>query len=171
MNTMRMLVSHKNSFTNSYRKFSSLFGQGSMDISDGFLEQRTKVTGYGDQAFGINDVIVRNSVILLPKQYFIWNVYQFSDINIASLQVFALLVPTVEVLLIGCGEKLPKRLPLEITNYFKSKGIYVEATNTASATATFNILNSEDRNVAAALLTMKPVVNDAFKMEHYFPTK
>lgn len=72
-----------------------------VDILDGALDKRTQVTGYGDHAFAINDVLVRQSVILLPKQYFLWNVREFSEMNIPSLQVFSLIVPTIEVLLIG----------------------------------------------------------------------
>lgn len=82
----------------SQRPFS--FTKG-VDVLEGALEKRTQVTGYGDQAFSINNVLVRSSVILLPNQFFLWNVREFSEIDVASLQVFALLVPTIEVLLIG----------------------------------------------------------------------
>lgn len=51
---------------------------------------------------------------------------------------------------------MTQRISPEIVQYFKSRGIYVEATASNSAASTFNILNAEERNVAAALLTMKP---------------
>lgn len=141
---------------------------------EGVLDKRTKVDGYGDHAFSINGVIVRSSVILLPKQYFLWNVNRFEDIHVACLRVFPLLVPTVEVLLIGCGQGMSKRISPDIVNFFKQKGIYVEAISSASAASTFNVLNGEDRNVAAALLTMLPRDEKALgeaNMNELFPDR
>ena len=40
--------------------------------------------------------------------------------------------------------------------FFKQHGIIVEILTTVNAASTFNVLNSEGRNVAAALLTLKP---------------
>jgi NADH dehydrogenase [ubiquinone] 1 alpha subcomplex assembly factor 3 len=51
---------------------------------------------------------------------------------------------------------MPGPLPKEIYDYFRSRGIVIEATSTANAASTFNILNAEGRNVAAALLTAEP---------------
>lgn len=138
-----------------YARYASTLGKG-FDITNEMSVERTRVTGYGDYAFSVNDVLIRNSVILLPSSYFLWNARQFSDITVHSLAVFPLLVPTIEVLLLGCGESLPHRISPEIIQYFKSKGIYVEATNSGSAASTFNVLNGEDRVVAAAILTLKP---------------
>ena len=65
---------------------------------------------------------------------------------------------------------MPQRISPEIVQYFKSKGIYVEATTSNSAASTFNILNAEERNVAAALLTMKPrPIDNAEVFQKYFP--
>jgi len=59
-------------------------------------------------------------------------------------------------LFIGCGEVLDQQFPAEIVKHFREKGIVIEASNSVSAASTFNILNGEGRNVAAALLTKKP---------------
>ena len=119
-------------------------------------ETRVIVRGYGDHAFQINDVLVQQSVILLPKSFYLWNAKTFSDITIESLALFQVLYPTLEVLFVGCGEHLPGLLPAEVTSYFKSKGIVIEQSNSANAAASFNFLNAEGRNVAAALLTLQP---------------
>lgn len=73
-------------------------------------------------------------------------------------------------LFVGCGETVTHRMSPDIIQYFKSRGIYVEATTSNSAASTFNILNAEERNVAAALLTMKPRPPDERDViQEYFP--
>jgi uncharacterized protein len=120
--------------------------------------EKPSIIAYGDQAFQVNNALVRQSVILLPNSFLLWNARTFEDITIKSLSVFTTLYPTLEVLFIGCGESLPKPLPVEITKHFRSRGIVVEASSTMSAAATFNLLSAEGRNVAAALLTLQPTV-------------
>jgi len=127
------------------------------DVTTGGKGQRTTVRAYGDTSFQINEALVNQSVILLPHSFLLWNAKTYQDITLDSLAVFASIHPTLEVLFIGCGENLPGRLAPEITNFFKSKGIIVEAQSSANAATTFNVLNSEGRNVACALLTVLPV--------------
>lgn len=114
------------------------------------------VVKYGDHAFQINNVLVRQSVILLPNSFLLWNARSFQDITVKSLALFPLLYPTLEVLFIGCGERIPSPIPAEITTYFRKRGIVVEATSTMNAASTYNLLSAEGRNVAAALLTLQP---------------
>lgn len=113
---------------------------------------RTQIQAFGDQCFLINDTMIRQSVICTPQSFLLWNVNSFDDITIDSLIMFSLLHPTIEVLFIGCGDVIPKKISSGITNHFKAKGIIIEATTTSNAASTFNILVSEGRNVCAALL-------------------
>ena len=64
--------------------------------------------------------------------------------------------PTIETLFIGCGDKFDRPFPESISKYFREKGIAIEPSDSVSAAGTFNILNGEGRNVAAALLTKFP---------------
>ena len=134
-------------------------GGGFNDILDAKVKlgSQTKPTlvAYGDHAFQINDILVRQSVILLPNSFLLWNAKTVEDITIDNLTVFTTLYPTLEVLFIGCGEAM-KPISPEITKYFRKKGIVVEASSTTNAASTFNMLSSEGRNVAAALLTLLP---------------
>ena len=109
--------------------------------------------GFGPHTFQVNESEVHGSVILLPKTYFMWNARKFEDITLESLAIFPLIHPRLEILFVGCGERMPGLLPKEITQYFKKKGIIVEASDSANAAATYNVLNGEGRNVAAALLS------------------
>jgi len=121
-----------------------------------------QVRGLGDSSFMINDVYVRQSVLLLPKSFFLWNAKKFEDVTVDSLTLFSMLYPTVEVLFIGCGDVQPGPGSADIVKHFKKKGIVVEFSDTANAASTFNVLVGEGRNVGAALLTNKPINDDIY---------
>lgn len=149
--------------SNVHRYFSTGLRKGLDDIlATNGAQQNPKpyIISYGDHAFQVNNVLVRQSVIMLPNSFLLWNARSFEDITIKSLALFPLLYPTLEVLFIGCGENLPSPLSAEITTYFRKRGIVVEATSTMNAASTFNLLSAEGRNVAAALLTLQPRVGD-----------
>ena len=124
-------------------------GQGS--------ENRTFVRGFGDHCFQVNEVLVRDSVLLLPQSFYIWKAKTFEDINMDSLSIFPLLFPTIELVIIGCGLRVPNRLSPELVQSFRSKGIVVELMTSTSALTTFNVLNGEGRNVGAAILPLHGV--------------
>jgi len=48
------------------------------------------------------------------------------DITLDSLHLFPFLFPAVEVVFVGCGEKMPRLLPPEVYKTFRSRGIVVE---------------------------------------------
>mmetsp|Transcript_20078 Transcript_20078/g.33597 ORF Transcript_20078/g.33597 Transcript_20078/m.33597 type:complete len:218 (-) Transcript_20078:136-789(-) len=122
--------------------------------------KKTAIIAYGDRSFQIDDKLVRQSVILLPENFLLWNARTVEDITIESLKMLELVYPTLEVLFIGVGERLHRPLDASVTEYFRTKGIVVEATSTMNAASTFNLLNGEGRNVAAALLTLHPIPSE-----------
>ncbi|RYH07453.1 hypothetical protein EON65_41750 [archaeon] len=119
-------------------------------------QQRTAIQALGDHSFLINNVLVKQSVLVFPNSFLAWSAKSMADLTVENLEVFTLLYPTVEILFVGCGEKMTQRFPAEIQERFRKSGIVIEATDTKNAAATFNVLNAEGRNVAAALLTIKP---------------
>ena len=75
-----------------------ILGSGN-DIDGG--PRRTSVNSLGDKSFMINDVLIRQSVILLPTSYLLWNVRTFDEITIESLSLFPLIYPKLEAIFIG----------------------------------------------------------------------
>ena len=67
-----------------------------------------------------------------------------------------MLSPPVDLLLIGSGKRIRHDLDSGIRDFLKYRGIQVEVLDTANCCATFNILNAEDRIVAAAMVTCEP---------------
>ena len=113
---------------------------------------RLQVRGYGNDCFQLNETLCHGSVLLFPTTFLMWKVKSIEDITIESLSVFQFVYPRIEVLFLGMGHKMPGPLDPAITKHFKSHGIIVEASDSANAAATYNVMNGEGRNVAAALL-------------------
>ena len=84
----------------------------------------------------------------------LWSVTTHEDISIESLQGIVKAEPPVEILLIGCGPKFllpPKVLREEL----RAAGIGLEWMDTGAACRTFNVLLTEERQVAAALIPVE----------------
>jgi len=116
----------------------------------------TQVMGFGKNTFRVNNLILNHSIICLPSNVLVWNnVISFDDLNnIKNLEIFPILYPTIEVLMIGCGDRMPRQINLDVRKFFASNGIVVETTDTLNAASTFNLLALEGRNVAAALIPL-----------------
>ena len=82
-----------------------------------------------------------------------WDVIQPGDLSESSLEPVFSLAP--EIILVGTGAKQVFPAP-ELLMSFYRRHIGVEIMNTRAACRTFNVLVSEQRNVAAALLPPGP---------------
>ena len=108
------------------------------------------ITGYGEDFIEINKRRHQQALIVLANQLILdWNAASFEDLTAAHFDEIAKLKP--EVVLLGTG--LTHRfLHPKITRNLTEKGIPIECMTTAAACRTYNILMSEGRFVAAALL-------------------
>jgi uncharacterized protein len=61
----------------------------------------------------------------------------------------------IEILLLGCGERMGL-VPQSLRAPLRADGIVIEPMDTGAAARTFNLLLSEDRKVAAALIALGP---------------
>uniref|UniRef100_A0A8D3CUY1 NADH dehydrogenase [ubiquinone] 1 alpha subcomplex assembly factor 3 n=1 Tax=Scophthalmus maximus TaxID=52904 RepID=A0A8D3CUY1_SCOMX len=117
--------------------------------SDDDMYQRTSVSvmqrepgsgimihSYSSHGFNIDGNRVFGPCALLPPAILQWNVGSYKDITEESVSLFHMLVPRIEILVLGTG----------------SKGIAVEVQDTPNACATFNFLTSERRVTAAGLI-------------------
>lgn len=75
------------------------------------------------------------------------------EINDESLSLFGVLVPKIEILVIGVGDKVEDlSLHKRLFPFSKKSGINLEIMPTEQACAAFNFLNTERRLVAACLI-------------------
>jgi uncharacterized protein len=106
-------------------------------------------SGYGDGYVMVNGQRHEGNVIVTPERLLPWEAQSFDGLTEEDFQPLLELAP--EILLIGTGPK--QRFPHpRLTRRLADKRIGVEAMDMRAACRTYNILMSEERRVAAALL-------------------
>jgi uncharacterized protein len=112
------------------------------------------IEAYGDCRFRISSKVYESSVIVLLEETHAWPAASIGD---ASEQDFVSLVnaaATVEILLLGCGTE-SENVPSFLAKLCRDAEIFVETMNTGAAARTYNLLASEGRRVAAALIAVE----------------
>lgn len=124
-----------------------------MDITPAVPEGSQVITGYGPGMFRIAGVVHNGSVLVLPDRTLPWAVTEFPDIGIDGFEAILSATPRVDVLLLGCGPamQLP---PPELRVVLRERGVVVEPMDTGAACRTFNVLLTEGRRAAAALIAL-----------------
>jgi uncharacterized protein len=113
-------------------------------------ENHYLITGYSADFVEINKQrYVQNLIVMADKLILDWQATDFTSLTEAHFAQIIDLKP--EVVLLGTGKKHQFLHPEMIQNLTKN-GIPLECMTTAAACRTYNILMSEDRNVAAMLI-------------------
>ena len=113
-------------------------------------QNQNLITGYGADFIEINRQRHTQNVLVLAESVFAgWHAGKFEDLAEASFNQILELKP--EVVLLGTGET-HRFLHPKIVRNLTENGIPLECMTTAAACRTYNILMSEGRNVAAALI-------------------
>jgi len=123
------------------------------DVTPSIGEGVKSLDSYGPGRFTISGQLVKGSIIISEQNLIGWNVKTFSELNIDSFTEFFALEDKPKILLIGCGQTT-QLIPHEIRNYIKNLGITLDFMSTGAAARTYNIMHSEGRQVAAALIAL-----------------
>jgi len=124
-----------------------------MQVRDAHFPGRAPVDSYGDGGFRFAEMSHRGSILCVPTGIYGWSAAVPADLN---LEAFAKVLDEqddIEVLLVGTGPELSP-LGAEMKAAFREAGIMADPMSTGAAVRTFNVLLSEDRAVAAALLAV-----------------
>lgn len=124
-----------------------------MEIRNSHFPGRAPLDAYGNGGFRFADMSHRGSLLCVPSGIYGWSLIDPSEF---SLDAFAKVFEEhsdIEVLLIGTGDDL-RPLPAELKTSFREAGIIADPMSTGAAVRTYNVLLSEDRAVAAALLAV-----------------
>jgi uncharacterized protein len=107
------------------------------------------------------------STLLFPQACFLWNhVDSIKDVTIESLSPILIHKPKLDFLFLGSNTRMDRTSFELIQREFREKhSIVVEQMDLGHCIGTFNILNGEDRMVAAALILTPPDSDDADKEE------
>ena len=123
----------------------------SFDITPAIPLGRQLIQGYGDGGFTISDQTYDHPVIIFPEQTILW---QPGDLTVPRLEAFSSVFdadPPVDILLVGCG-RITLFIPPGFREMIREKGVVLEPMDTGSACRTYNVLLTEERRVAAALV-------------------
>jgi uncharacterized protein len=125
----------------------------SLDITPLVPAGKQLIQRYGDGGFRVAGEDFTGSVIVLSDETTAWDVENVDQLSTESLTAIFAATPQAEIILIGCGSKFtapPKQLRTDL----KEKGISLEWMDTGAACRTFNVLLTEERSVAAALIAI-----------------
>lgn len=124
------------------------------DVTPLIPAERQVIQGYGDGMFRISGIVHEGSVIVLPERTLAWGIAAAGAITLESLEAVTNAEPEVEVLLLGCGASSAS-IGRALRTTLKQHRIAVEIMDTGAACRTYNVLLSEERRVAAALIAVR----------------
>ena len=113
-------------------------------------ENNNLITAYSADYIEINKQRYTQNLIVMPQSLILdWQIVRFADLSNEHFKQIADLNP--EVVLLGTGAAHSFLHPKHF-QYLTNNGISLECMTTAAACRTYNILMSEGRTVAAALI-------------------
>lgn len=105
------------------------------------------IQSYGPAGFRIGNKQYETPVIVMPSRTQEWS----GELTIDALAPLFETIPLPEILLIGTGAR-HEMIDPALRALLKAKGLGLDTMDSGAACRTFNILLSEGRRVAAALL-------------------
>ena len=130
--------------------------------SGGFLMEparfpgRAPIEAYGNGGFRFADMSHRGSILALPSGIEAWTVIAAAEITPQNLRRVIEEAPAIEILLVGTGETMVP-LSRDARAALEAVGLVPELMATGAAVRTYNVLLSENRAVAAALVAVESI--------------
>ncbi|HAA92380.1 MAG TPA: hypothetical protein DCS82_01490 [Rhodospirillaceae bacterium] len=124
-----------------------------MDVTPTVPEGVQVIDSYGPGRFRVAGEVWDSSVIVVPEKTLVWPVPSIADLSFECLAPVFSADPAIEVLLIGCGEKMAM-VPAALKQQSRAQGVGIDSMDTGAACRTYNVLLAEGRRVAAALIPL-----------------
>lgn len=115
-----------------------------MRLNETTYDDAQPVEGYGPGFFRIADEVFHGPILTLASGTKGWDGYE-------DLEPLLELASDIDVLFVGTGAEIA-HIPATMRETLEAAGIGVEAMSTPSACRTYNVLLSEGRRVALALI-------------------
>jgi len=106
-------------------------------------------SGYGSGYVTVNGVRFETGVIVTPDKVTEWTANAFDALSAADFGFVGELKPEILIFGTGATQRFPRA---ELARSLASTGVGVEIMDSRAACRTYNILASEGRKVAAAIL-------------------
>jgi uncharacterized protein len=124
-----------------------------IEIRNAHFPGRAPIDAYGNGGFRFADMSHRGSLLCLPSGIYGWDIMLGDALTPAHFQKVLDEAAEIEVLLVGTGMEL-RPLSSELKAALRAKQISSDPMSTGAAVRTFNIMLSESRAVAAALIAV-----------------
>lgn len=115
-----------------------------MRINEVKFEEMKPVDGYGPGFFRVGGEVHEGPLALLPSGPARWH-------GLPEIDTFLAVAGEIDVVFFGTGAEI-SALPADLRGRLEAAGLGVEIMATPSACRTYNVLLSEGRRVAAALM-------------------
>ncbi|MET1415566.1 Mth938-like domain-containing protein [Roseibium sp. HPY-6] len=124
-----------------------------MEIRNAHFPGRAPLDAYGNGGFRFAKMSHQGSILCVPSGIYGWNIGDTAGFSEEAFERVFEEQSDIEVLLVGTGRDLSPLTPA-LKDLFREAGILADPMSTGAAVRTFNVLLSEDRAVAAALLAV-----------------
>jgi len=114
---------------------------------------RPPIDAYGNGGFRFADMSHRGSILIVPSGVYAWEVTRLGALAESHLARVLAEADDIDLLLIGTGAA-PGALPDGLRAALRAVDVTVEAMDTGAAARTYNVLLSENRALAAALIAV-----------------
>ena len=119
----------------------------------GFVPGRHLIDSYGKGGFRFADMSHQGSILALPSGIYAWSVTRFDDLATADFERVLRESDQIDTLLIGSGDTMAI-LPKPLYWFLKDGKMAIDVMGTGAAARIYNIMQSENRRVAAALIAV-----------------
>lgn len=126
-----------------------------IDLTPKLAAGRTLIESYGGGGFRIAGQRYPHSVLVTPVAVIAWHARSIDELTVQSLAPLRdpASGPPAEIVIVGCGRRFAL-LPRALREELRAAGLRCDAMDTGAACRTYNVLLTEDRRVAAALLAI-----------------
>lgn len=115
---------------------------------------RAPIEAYGNGGFRFADMSHRGSILALPSGIEAWPVGNPDEITAETVSRLIAEAAAIDILLIGTGEAMTP-LHRAARGALEAAGLFPDLMSTGAAVRTYNVLLSEERAVAAALVAVE----------------
>lgn len=125
-----------------------------IEIRAAHFPGRPPIDAYGNGGFRFADMSHRGSILCLPSGVHGWEVTEDQPLDLELFSRVLAEAKDIEFLLLGTGPSI-RPLPAELKQALREANISSDPMSTGAAVRTYNVMLSESRAVAAALIAVE----------------
>ena len=111
------------------------------------------IEAYGNGGFLVSGERYQGSVLITARETRLWPLTEIEALSAESFDPIFEMADDFTILILGCGPAMALIGP-EIRSALRDRGVVLEPMDSGAACRTYNVLQSEGRPVAAAILAV-----------------